>query len=39
VFAARLASIRWVLAGVCPPFGAGTEEASTQARDQSILSA
>jgi hypothetical protein len=36
---ARLAPVGGIGTGVCPPFGAGTEEASTQALDQSIWSA
>jgi hypothetical protein len=36
---ARFASIRRVRAGLCPPFGAGTVNESTDARRQSSLSA
>ena len=39
VFAARLAAIRGVRAGIGPPKTARTEEESMMARDQSILSA
>ncbi len=38
-FRPRLAPVGGVFDRFAPPFGAGTEEASIQARDQSILSA
>jgi hypothetical protein len=36
---ARLPAIRRMRAGLCPPFGAGTVNESTEARLQSSLSA